>query len=320
MLEEGIWLKRLAREAKVELETSQQLWTVFVALLIERLEQGERIDLSSLGIWSLKFREEYAVETEDGIYLLPPKLNLEIHPPGSGPAQTLGAFVPTLVEATRVLEESIQRWLQLIPSLLIALLEANYTVWWQGIGHFEKQEGISVFTPSLEFDQSINKSFLYFKPELLRNELVLEGLVTVKLARLEDLNEIVSIHMPKPDTVSRELKPMDASESARAQEAIEEEANEPRASGDLVEEELEGRGTEPEVMKTESMLPAAIEPRVIVSRQNHPDRVKWIFIAIFILFLALIAGYMLLHEKGRTGKSKVTLIHGRSAGILISLV
>ena len=78
MLQEEVWIKRLANEIGADQSVSKQLWSAFVHTLESLLLEGQCIYIPKLGKWSLKFKEEFVVGNPKPTHLLPPSLGLSI--------------------------------------------------------------------------------------------------------------------------------------------------------------------------------------------------------------------------------------------------
>lgn len=203
MLEETIWINRLAKEANIELETSQALWSSFVSILMQRLLGGDVVSFGSLGVWQVELQREYIAVVNDVRYLCPPSLRLVISSGIQENSIHFEAFTSTLEVDTDIRPELITQWLRAIPRLTEALLEVGHTVLWQGIGILERAEVGASLRLEESFQEGINKPFSAFKVEELNSGITFNDLEVLDRSSLEYLNDHGRLSIPLIATVER---------------------------------------------------------------------------------------------------------------------
>lgn len=220
MLNEELWINRLATEAGVLYETSEKLWLCFIAELEQLLCAEAVLSFDELGYWSLSLRPEFVLEVEEGHYLCPPHLELVIGAEGAQAERRLvrlTELVPSLELSSQVRPQHILNWLQALPQVLQAQLRAGRTLACQGLGRFAPLEDGYTLELEAGFAEQLNKAFAMFPRVPLAREEAGQGLELVKYPSLDQaLLHRVHYHYPKQEA---EL-PLPPSEEAKVEEEV----------------------------------------------------------------------------------------------------
>lgn len=205
MLQGDLWIKRLATEANIELETSLQLWLAFSRSFIHRLEEGDCFNLETLGYWSLSLSDEYLVGEEEPTHIMPPSLALNIETNVNTDSYRLDSLASALEIETGVRLDAIERWLNAIVPLTLRLVEAGYEVVWSGIGSWAKQDSL-IFSLNKELSDIINKPFACFTPEPLKDNEDIPALKyrAISIDKALELNPII-LALPATNAESKEI-------------------------------------------------------------------------------------------------------------------
>lgn len=204
MLQEGLWIKRLATEAGIEVATSESLWSALIQQVEYRLLEGQTLSFDALGLWSLAMQSEFVAETEGKAYLIPPAMSLHIAAENHSVQGGGGAVrIVPLAQLSEALHLSvpiplsyIHTWLRSIPTLCLQLLDAGHQVVWQNLGVWQSVEGHLSFCVAKVFAQHLNRAFEHFKPEALGHSSALADLPR-RSVDLASLNEAQTHYLPK---------------------------------------------------------------------------------------------------------------------------
>lgn len=288
MLQGDLWIKRLAAEANIELETSLQLWLAFSRSFIHRLEQGDYFDLDALGYWSLCLSDEYLVGEEAPAYIMPPALSISIDSEVNTESYRLDSLAPALEMETGVRLEAVERWLYAIVPLTLRLLDAGYEVVWSGIGSWAKQDSL-IFSVDKELSNTINKPFACFTPELLKSNEDLPPLKyrAISIDKALELSPIILAQAPMQAVAAEEIVEPTTEEYTPVAEPIEEEH-------EGVETEEEATTAEDEPKEEEEIIPVVSdeepensEPKEGETIEKTPKKQRGGLIALILALVAL---------------------------------
>lgn len=226
MLQEEVWIKRLANEIGADQSVSKQLWSAFVHTLESLLLEGQCIYIPKLGKWSLKFKEEFVVGNPKPTHLLPPSLRLSIEHTNLQDATRIDSFASKIIEQTNIDEYIVARWLSVIPKLTNDLLTAGQTVLYPSIGQFYLDaEGIHLSLDA-QFRSKLNKAFSFFTAEEIVEGTDISGLEHIAVSYEEfDYNPPIIIPLEEETKVSE-------SEDTREEQEDEEELSQEYSQSD----------------------------------------------------------------------------------------
>lgn len=217
MLQEEVWIKRLANEIGADQSVSKQLWSAFVHTLESLLLEGQCIYIPKLGKWSLKFKEEFVVGNPKPTHLLPPSLGISIEHSNLQDATRIDSFASKIIEQTNIDEYIVARWLSVIPKLTNDLLTAGQTVLYPSIAQFYLDaEGVHLSLDA-QFRSKLNKAFSVFTAEEIAEGTDISGLKHIIVSYEEfDYNPPIIIPLEVETEVSE-------SEDTRKEQEDEEE-------------------------------------------------------------------------------------------------
>ncbi len=203
MLQEEVWIKRLANEIGADQSVSKQLWSAFVHTLESLLLEGQCVYIPKLGKWTLKFKEEFVVGNPKPTHLLPPSLGLSIEHTNLQDATSIDSFASKILEQTNIDEYIVARWLSVIPKLTNDLLTAGQTVLYPSIGQFYLDaEGIHLSLDA-QFRSKLNKAFSFFTAEEIVEGTDISGLEHIAVSYEEfDYNPPIIIPLEEETEVS----------------------------------------------------------------------------------------------------------------------
>ena len=226
MLQEEVWIKRLANEIGADQSVSKQLWSAFVHTLESLLLEGQCIYIPKLGKWSLKFKEEFVVGNPKPTHLLPPSLGLSIEHSNLQDATRIDSFASKIIEQTNIDEYIVARWLSVIPKLTNDLLTAGQTVLYPSIAQFYLDaEGVHLSLDA-QFRSKLNKAFSVFTAEEIVEGTDISGLEHIIVSYEEfDYNPPIIIPLEVETEVSE-------SEDTREEQEDEEELSQEYSQSD----------------------------------------------------------------------------------------
>lgn len=190
MLQEELWVLRLAEHAGLQLTTVESLLQALGAQLEQRLLAGQTLDLQELGCWSLRTETEWIAELPEGeLWLIPPQLHLELSAEASeGGSIALPALATALAEASKLGLGLVSAWLELLPRHWATFLEQHQLLHWPGLGVFRWESEGYTLQLSSSFAEGLNKPFAMFVPVRLAPDYRSQGdLEQRPLASLESL-------------------------------------------------------------------------------------------------------------------------------------
>nr|WP_314650095.1 hypothetical protein [uncultured Porphyromonas sp.] len=191
MLQEELWVLRLAEHAGLQLTTVESLLQALGAQLEQRLLAGQTLDLQELGCWSLATETEWIAELPEGeLWLIPPQLHLELAAEASeGGSIALPALATALAEASKLGLGLVSAWLELLPRHWAAFLEQHQLLHWPGLGVFRIEPDGYTLQLSSSFAEGLNKPFAMFVPVRLGPDYLPQGeLEQHPLTSLESLS------------------------------------------------------------------------------------------------------------------------------------
>ncbi|WP_329905371.1 hypothetical protein [Porphyromonas pogonae] len=178
MIQDELWIAQLANNARIEIATSESLWSAFTSQLASRLNLGEKVVQRNIGVWSAHKQLEYIAHLPTGeLYLIPPAVQLELAPiePGTD-GYTDDTLVQALHETTGYTLEVVNGWWESIAIVFDRLIKKGNKVFWKNIGYFEplidhagNYDGY-VFSPLGEVPENLNKPFSMFSPVLVSSD------------------------------------------------------------------------------------------------------------------------------------------------------
>nr|WP_314661448.1 hypothetical protein [uncultured Porphyromonas sp.] len=224
MLQEELWVLRLAEHAGLQLTTVESLLQALGAQLEQRLLAGQTLDLQELGCWSLRTETEWIAELPEGeLWLIPPQLHLELEAEATeGGSIALPALATALSEACKLSLGLVSAWLELLPRHWAAFLEQHQLLHWPGLGVFRWDSEGYTLQLSPTFAEGLNKPFAMFVPVRLAPDYRTQGdLEQRPLASLESLaNLYITLHYAARQAEPAAEEPIVLSkEVALAQEA-----------------------------------------------------------------------------------------------------
>jgi hypothetical protein len=166
MLQEELWVLRLAEHAGLQLTTVESLLQALGAQLEQRLLAGQTLDLQELGCWSLRTETEWIAELPDGeLWLIPPQLHLELEAEATeGGSIALPVLATALAEACKLSFGLVSAWLELLPRHWATFLEQHQLLHWPGLGIFRLAPEGYTLQLSSSFAEGLNKPFAMFVP------------------------------------------------------------------------------------------------------------------------------------------------------------
>lgn len=195
MLQEEVWIKRLANEIGADQSVSKQLWSAFVHTLESLLLEGQCIYIHKLGKWTLKFKEEFVVGNPKPTHLLPPSLGLSIEHSNLQDATRIDSFASKIIEQTNIDEYIVARWLSVIPKLTNDLLTAGQTVLYPSIAQFYLDAEGVYLSLDAQFRAKLNKAFSVFTAEEIVEGTDISGLEHIAVS-FEEFNYNPPIIIP----------------------------------------------------------------------------------------------------------------------------
>lgn len=171
MIQEELWIERLANDAHIAYASSEKLWKAFAGQLELRLSDERAINLGSAGIWHLKLEPEYIAQVgeREGYVLVPPylRLSIAIKLHDSRVAIPLIELSEGIALASGIRLERSTKWLEAIIPALNQLLGSGKPVYWRHIGSLHPIEGAKGsyrLDLSSAFASGLNKPFAAFVP------------------------------------------------------------------------------------------------------------------------------------------------------------
>ena len=298
MLQEEVWIKRLANEIGADQSVSKQLWSAFVHTLESLLLEGQCIYIPKLGKWSLKFKEEFVVGSPKPTHLLPPSLGLSIEHTNLQDATRIGSFASKIIEQTNIDEYIVARWLSVIPKLTNDLLTAGQTVLYPSIAQFYLDaEGVHLSLDA-QFRSKLNKAFSVFTAEEIIEGTDISGLEHIAASYEEfDYNPPIII----PLEVETEISD---SEDAREEQEDEEELSQEYSQSDNTPPlSISAQPYEEEIVEDEISL--SIEEEENVTEESTKTHKSIIGITILLLILGLATTlYFVIKSQSKTIHTK----------------
>ncbi|WP_455109145.1 LysM peptidoglycan-binding domain-containing protein [Porphyromonas sp.] len=263
MLQEELWVLRLAEHAGLQLTTVESLLQALGAQLEQRLLAGQTLDLQELGCWSLRTETEWIAELPDGeLWLIPPQLYLELEAEATeGGSIALPALATALAEACKLSLGLVSTWLELLPRHWATFLEQHQFLHWPGLGIFRLAPEGYTLQLSSSFAEGLNKPFAMFVPVRLGPDYLPQGELEQRpLSSLESLASLYTTlryEARQPEPIPEEPTTLPAEIT-------------PALEADTLS--LEKAPAEEEVpqVKEESSSPLAVEAVTDVSEEAHP--------------------------------------------------
>ena len=280
MLQEEVWIKRLANEIGADQSVSKQLWSAFVHTLESLLLEGQCIYIPKLGKWSLKFKEEFVVGNPKPTHLLPPSLGLSIEHTNLQDATRIDSFASKIIEQTNIDEYIVARWLSVIPKLTNDLLTAGQTVLYPSIAQFYLDaEGVHLSLDA-QFRSKLNKAFSFFTAEEIVEGTDISGLEHIIVSYEEfDYNPPIIIPLEVETKVSE-------SEDTREEQEDEENLSQEYSQSDnTLPLSISAQPYEEEIVEDEISL--SIEEEENVTEESTKTYKSIIGITILLLILGL---------------------------------
>jgi hypothetical protein len=211
MLQEELWIVRLAKASSLHPSSSPQLWQALTAQIEQRLLLGAEIAFPCIGVFTLRQEGEFLAQLPDGSrYLVPPRLSLDLRWEKRGREESaipLTFLIEALVNTTKLRGEVIEVWLKAIPILWEELMREAGSVAWPRLGLFHTVSGNAsstssgyTFTPLSVFAEALNKPFSMFVPIEVAHGEQSNDLEIREVTSLEVLGEIhpITLLMPTP--------------------------------------------------------------------------------------------------------------------------
>ncbi len=173
MIQEELWIERLASGARLAYASSERLWKAFTTQLEIRLSEEIAIDFRAAGIWSLTLEPEYIAQVEasegGGYILVPPCLRLSITSKLAHrrTIQPLSELAEAISLASGIRLERAERWLEVLVPALEELLQSQRAVYWKYIGVlYPLEPGAGGYRLDLSeaFTTGLNRPFAAFAP------------------------------------------------------------------------------------------------------------------------------------------------------------
>lgn len=262
MLQEELWVLRLAEHAGLQLTTVESLLQALGAQLEQRLLAGQTLDLQELGCWSLRTETEWIAELPNGeLWLIPPQLYLELEAETTeGGSIALSALATALSEACKLSLGLVSAWLELLPRHWATFLEQHQLLYWPGLGIFRLAPEGYTLQLSSSFAEGLNKPFAMFVPVRLGPDYLPQGELEQRpLSSLESLASLYTMlryEARQPEPIPEEPTTLPA-ESTPALEA------------DTLSLEKAPAGEEVPQVKEEPSFPLAVEAVTDVSEEAH---------------------------------------------------
>ena len=297
MLQEEVWIKRLANEIGADQSVSKQLWSAFVHTLESLLLEGQCIYIPKLGKWSLKFKEEFVVGNPKPTHLLPPSLGLSIEHSNLQDATRIDSFVSKVIEQTNIDEYIVARWLSVIPKLTNDLLTAGQTVLYPSIAQFYLDaEGVHL-SLNAQFRSKLNKAFSFFTAEEIVEGTDISGLEHIAVSYEEfDYNPPIII----PLEVETEIS--DSEDAREEQEDEEELSQEYSQSDNTLPLSISAQPYEEEIVEDE--ITQSIEEENVTEESTKTHK-SIIGITILLLILGLATTlYFVIKSQSKTIHTK----------------
>lgn len=298
MLQEEVWIKRLANEIGADQSVSKQLWSAFVHTLESLLLEGQCIYIPKLGKWSLKFKEEFVVGNPKPTHLLPPSLGLSIEHSNLQDATRIDSFASKIIEQTNINEYIVTRWLSVIPKLTNDLLTAGQTVLYPSIAQFYLDaEGVHLSLDA-QFRSKLNKAFSFFTAEEIVEGTDISGLEHIAVSYEEfDYNPPIII----PLEVETEIS--DSEDTREEQEDEEELSQEYSQSDNTLPLSISAQPYEEEIVEDE--ISQSIEEEEGVTEESTKTHKSIIGITILLLILGLATTlYFVIKSQSKTIHTK----------------
>lgn len=298
MLQEEVWIKRLANEIGTDQSVSKQLWSAFVHTLESLLLEGQCIYIPKLGKWSLKFKEEFVVGNPKPTHLLPPSLGLSIEHTNLQDATRIDSFASKIIEQTNIDEYIVARWLSVIPKLTNDLLTAGQTVLYPSIAQFYLDaEGVHLSLDA-QFRSKLNKAFSVFTAEEIVEGTDILGLEHIAISYEEfDYNPPIIIPLEVETKIS-ELK-----DTHEEQEDEEKASQEYSQSNNTPPLSISSQPNEEEIAEDEISL--SIEEEEGVTEESTKTHKSIIGITILLLILGLATTlYFVIKSQSKTVQTK----------------
>lgn len=271
MLQEELWVLRLAEHAGLQLTTVESLLQALGAQLEQRLLAGQMLDLQELGCWSLRTEIEWIAELPDGeLWLIPPQLHLELEAEAiEGGSIALPALATALSEACKLSLGLVSAWLELLPRHWATFLEQHQLLHWPGLGIFRLAPEGYTLQLSSSFAEGLNKPFAMFVPVRLGPDYHPQGELEQRpLSSLESLASLyTTLHYAARHADPAAEEPIVLSEGV----ALAQEAPTP-----VVEEASSTEDVSPAAEKPSSPLPvkavtdASQEVHTLVGEGSQP--------------------------------------------------
>ena len=211
MLQEELWIVRLAKASSLHPSSSPQLWQALTAQIEQRLLLGAEIAFPCIGVFTLRQEGEFLAQLPDGSrYLVPPRLSLDLRWEKRGREESaipLTFLIEALVNTSKLRGEVIEVWLKAIPILWEELMREAGSVAWPRLGLFHTVSGNAsstssgyTFTPLSVFAEALNKPFSMFVPIEVAHGEQSNDLEIREVTSLEVLGEIhpITLLMPTP--------------------------------------------------------------------------------------------------------------------------
>ena len=297
MLQEEVWIKRLANEIGADQSISKQLWSAFVHTLESLLLEGQCIYIPKLGKWTLKFKEEFVVGNPKPTPLLPPSLGLSIEHTNCQDATRIDSFASKIVEQTNVDEYIVARWLSVIPKLTNDLLTVGQTVLYPSIAQFYlNAEGVHLSLDA-QFRSKLNKAFSVFTAEEIVEGTDISGLEHIAVS-FEEFNYNPPIIIPlEGETEVNESE--DTREEQEDEEDLSQEYSQPDNTPPL---SISAQPNEEEIAENEISLSIEEENVTEESTKTHKSIIG---ITILLLILGLATTlYFVIKSQSKTIQTK----------------
>lgn len=299
MLQEEVWIKRLANEIGADQSVSKQLWSAFVHTLESLLLEGQCIYIPKLGKWSLKFKEEFVVGNPKPTHLLPPSLGLSIEHTNLQDATRIDSFASKIIEQTNIDEYIVARWLSVIPKLTNDLLTAGQTVLYPNIAQFYLDaEGVHLSLDA-QFRSKLNKAFSVFSAEEIVEGTDISGLEHIAVSYEEfDYNPPIIIPLEVETEISE-------SEDTREEQEDEEKASQEYSQSDnTLPLSISAQPYEEEIVEDE-ISQSIEEEEENVTEESTKTHKSIIGITILLLILGLATTlYFVIKSQSKTIHTK----------------
>lgn len=297
MLQEEVWIKRLANEIGADQSVSKQLWSAFVHTLESLLLEGQCIYIPKLGKWSLKFKEEFVVGNPKPTHLLPPSLGLSIEHTNLQDATRIDSFASKIIEQSNIGEYIVARWLSVIPKLTNDLLTAGQTVLYPSIAQFYLDaEGVHLSLDA-QFRSKLNKAFSVFTAEEIVEGTDISGLEHIAVSYEEfDYNPPIIIPLEGETEIS------DSEDTREEQEDEEELSQEYSQSDNTLPLSISAQPYEEEIVEDEISQSIDDEDVPEESTKTHKSIIG---ITILLLILGLATTlYFVIKSQSKTIHTK----------------